>query len=144
LLSSPDLGQSIVSDAAKFDDSEGVPPSESVSQVSSSCLTVLTSGSEKFHLSSGSNVVEEERRAKPNQWLWTSMPSNAKCRGFPPNFAVDFAVWDLGIVEFTPTTLRNQVYSQICLSLMHNSCNAPHALTVGQRIAWVLDNDKDN
>ena len=55
---SPDLEQRTVSDTAEYDECEGPLPSESVSQVSSGCPTMLTSGSNELRLSTDSGVIE--------------------------------------------------------------------------------------
>lgn len=69
--SSPALEQSTVSDTAEYDDCEGPLPSESVSQVSSGCPTVLTSGSEELRLSADPSVVESATKRRKIHTSWT-------------------------------------------------------------------------
>jgi len=69
--SSPDLEQRTVLDTAEYDDSEGPLPSESVSQVSSGCPTVPTSGSEELRLSEDPSVVESTTKRRKIHTSWT-------------------------------------------------------------------------
>src|SRR4051812_38315012 len=68
---SPDLEQRSVSDTAEYDDSEGPLPSESVSQVSSGCPTVLTLGSEELSVSANPSVVESATKRRKTHTSWT-------------------------------------------------------------------------
>jgi hypothetical protein len=69
--SSLDLEQSAVSDTTGYDDCEGLLPSESVSQVSSGCSSVLTSEPEELGLSAGPSAVESAAKKRKIHTSWT-------------------------------------------------------------------------